>query len=294
MGIFDRMGKVISSNFNALLDKAEDPRKSIDLTLDEMHQQLKAARQEVVRSVAAEKQLKKKVEELDEQVTTWEKRAELAVRHGDDELAREALLQKRRVTGERDRAEALRAEQRGNALEMKRELERMEAKVDEITARKGTLVAKAQQAKIAAETGSGTRVGGGAFAEFRRMEDQIEGVETALLAQNEVDSALRDESPTGLSRADVEARFRELEGAGKYVEPGKQAVRRHVSGAVTHLHADDSCVGRDAHEPLRMVGSARRGCTGSPARHDAGHVGSVTVAVDDELSALKKKIRIDS
>ena len=36
MGIFDRMGKVISSNFNALLDKAEDPRKSIDLTLDEM------------------------------------------------------------------------------------------------------------------------------------------------------------------------------------------------------------------------------------------------------------------
>src|SRR5690606_5190809 len=150
MGIFDRMGKVISSNFNALLDKAEDPRKSIDLTLDEMHQQLKAARQEVVRSVAAEKQLRKKVEELDEQVTTWEKRAELAVRHGDDELAREALLQKRRVTAERDRAEALRAEQRGNALEMKRELERMEAKVEEIAAKKGTLVAKAQQAKIAA------------------------------------------------------------------------------------------------------------------------------------------------
>lgn len=242
MGIFDRMGKVISSNFNALLDKAEDPRKSIDLTLDEMHEQLKAARQEVVRSVAAEKQLRKKVDELDAQVTTWEKRAELAVRHGDDELAREALLQKRRVTGERDRAEALRAEQRGNALEMKRELERMEAKVEEVTARKGTLVAKAQQAKLAAET-SGTRVGGGAFAEFRRMEDQIEGVETALAAQSEVDSALRDDSPTGLSRADVEARFRALEGSGTYTEPGKS---------------------------------------------------TPTSAVDDELSALKKKIRIDS
>jgi len=243
MGIFDRMGKVISSNFNALLDKAEDPRKSIDLTLDEMHQQLKAARQEVVRSVAAEKQLRKKVEELDEQVTTWEKRAELAVRHSDDELAREALLQKRRVTGERDRAEALRAEQRGNALEMKRELERMEVKVEEITARKGTLVAKAQQAKIAAETGGGPSVGGGAFAEFRRMEDQIEGVETALAAQNEIDNALREDSPTGLSRGEIEAKFRALEGAGKYAEPGKA---------------------------------------------------TPTSAVDDELSALKKKIRIDS
>ncbi|HEU5077116.1 MAG TPA: PspA/IM30 family protein [Polyangiaceae bacterium] len=243
MGIFDRMGKVISSNFNALLDKAEDPRKSIDLTLDEMHQQLKAARHEVVRSVAAEKQLRKKVEELDEQVTTWEKRAELAVRHGDDELAREALMQKRRVTAERDRAEALRAEQRGNALEMKRELERMETKVEEISAKKGTLVAKAQQAKIAAETSGAGGVGGSAFAEFRRMEDQIEGVETALAAQNEIDSALREDGPTGMSRADIEAKFRALEGSGTYGEPGKA---------------------------------------------------TPTSAVDEELSALKKKIRIDS
>jgi len=243
MGIFDRMGKVISSNFNALLDKAEDPRKSIDLTLDEMHQQLRAARQEVVRSVAAEKQLRKKVEELDQQVATWEKRAELAIRHDDDELAREALLQKRRVTGERDRAEALRAEQRGNALEMKRELERMEAKVEEIAARKGTLVAKAQQAKLASETSGGVSVGGGAFAEFRRMEDQIEGVETALAAQNEIDSALREDGPSGMTHAEVEAKFRALEGTGKYSEPGKS---------------------------------------------------TPTSAVDDELVALKKKIRIDS
>jgi len=243
MGIFDRMGKVISSNFNALLDKAEDPRKSIDLTLDEMHQQLRAARQEVVRSVAAEKQLRKKVEELDQQVATWEKRAELAVRHDDDELAREALLQKRRVTGERDRAEALRAEQRGNALEMKRELERMEAKVEEITARKGTLVAKAQQAKLASETSGSVSVGGGAFAEFRRMEDQIEGVETALAAQSEIDSALREDGPSGMTRAEIEAKFRALEGTGNYSEPGKA---------------------------------------------------TPTNAVDDELVALKKKIRIDS
>src|SRR6188474_875788 len=107
MGIFDRMGRVISSNFNALLDKVEDPKKSIELTLDEMRQQVKAARQEVVRSVAAEKQLRKKVEELDVEVDKWSRRAELAVEHGDDQLAREALVQKRRCLGERDRAEAL-------------------------------------------------------------------------------------------------------------------------------------------------------------------------------------------
>ena len=140
MGILDRMGKVISSNFKALLDKADDPKKSIELTLQEMQEQLALARAEVVRGVAAEKQLKKKVAELDAEVSKWEKRAELAIRHDDDELAREALMQKRRVTAERDRAEALRAEQRGSALEMKRELERMEAKIEEIKAKKGTIV----------------------------------------------------------------------------------------------------------------------------------------------------------
>ena len=56
MGIFDRMGKVISSNFNSLLDSADDPSKSVDLTLGEMRDQVRAARQEVVSSVAAEKQ----------------------------------------------------------------------------------------------------------------------------------------------------------------------------------------------------------------------------------------------
>ena len=64
MGIFDRMGKVIQSNLNALLDKAEDERKLVDLNLDEMDEQIKAGHQEVVQAVAAEKQLRKKCDDL--------------------------------------------------------------------------------------------------------------------------------------------------------------------------------------------------------------------------------------
>ncbi|MEZ4226876.1 MAG: PspA/IM30 family protein [Polyangiaceae bacterium] len=243
MGIFDRMGRVISSNFNSLLDKAEDPKKSIDLTLREMHDQLKAARQEVVRSVAAEKQLRAKVEQLDGEVAKWEKRAELAVKHDDDDLAREALVQKKRLTQERDRAEALRGEQRSNALEMKAELERMEGKLEELEAKKGTLAAKAEQAKAGGGAeGLGARAGGGAFGEFRRMEDQIEGVEAAVQAQREVEEALGGgRGPGGLTKDEVEAKFRALE-FGE-AAPGKKAE---------------------------------------------------TSEIDDELSALKKKIRVDS
>lgn len=221
MAIFDRMGRAISANFNALIDRLEDPRKSVDQTLLEMREQVRAARQEVVRAVAAEKQLRAKVEGFDKEVEKWDKRAELAVERNDDALAREALVQKRRVIAERDRAEALRAEQRGVALEMKRELERMEQKIKEVEARKGTIVAQIQQARAGggAEGLGAKSPGGGAFEEFRRMEEQIEGVEAAVEVQRELDEVLNPRGPTGLSPAEVEAKFRALEAGLTDTEP---------------------------------------------------------------------------
>lgn len=242
MGLFDRMSRVIASNFNALLDSADDPRKSIEQTLREMEDALKGAQREVVRSVAAEKQLRKKVEGLDIELDKWARRAELAVKHGDDDLAREALKQKKRATGERDRAEALRSQQRDNALELKAELSRMEGKIEELEARKGTLVTRAEQAKAGGGAeGLGAPAGGSAFAAFRRMEDQIEGVEAAYSAQREVDEALAPErGPGGMTREEVEARFRALEHGAE-------------------------------------------GISGTPADE-----------VDEELEALKKKVRVQS
>src|SRR5450432_53767 len=198
MGLFSRVAQVMSANFNALLDKAEDPRKSLDHTLREMREQILAARKEVVGCVASEKQLKTKVDELDQEAEKWSARAELAVRSADDSLAREALLQRRRAVAERDRAEASRGEQRANALEMKEALVRMEQKSKEFELRKGTIATRVQQAKAGGgvEALGKTGTGPGAFDEFRRMEDQIENAEHTVLAQSEVDSALDDRGPS--------------------------------------------------------------------------------------------------
>ena len=224
MGLFSRVAQVMSANFNALLDKAEDPRKSLDLTLVEMREQIALARKEVVSGVASEKQLKKKVEELDQEVEKWSQRAELAVRNNDDVLAREALLQKRRAVGDRDRAEAQRGEQRGNALEMKDALERMEHKVKEFELRKGTIATRAQQAKAGGGVESLGKTGSGpsAFDEFRRMEEGVENVEHTIQAQGEVDAVLDGRSPGGLSPAEVEAKFRALE-SGASASPAAPA-----------------------------------------------------------------------
>ncbi len=214
MGIFDRMGKVISSNVNALLDRAEDPRKSLDLTLEEMRGQIREAKKELVAGLGAEKVLRKKVDELDAEAEKWDKRAELALKTSDEALAREALVQKRRVVGERDRAEALRAEQRSAVLQMKSELDRMEAKEKELSARKGTIAAQVGEAR-AGGSGAGP---GGAFAEFRRMEDKIDHQVATASAAREVDEALRGGGP---SEAELEAKFAALEGRAPPGEPSR-------------------------------------------------------------------------
>jgi phage shock protein A len=208
MGIFDRMGKVISSNVNSMLDKAEDDKKLIELNLEEMEQQLKAGQQDVVSAVAAEKQLRKRCDDLKADFERWEKRAELALRAEDEALAREALKQKKRVSQELEAAEKARLDQRDVALKMKDELERMREKLAELKMRKGSIIARAEQARSASSTESlGARGGSSAFENFRRMEEKIEGREAEGAAMAEVEEALGK----GPKEQDLESKFRDLE-----------------------------------------------------------------------------------
>jgi phage shock protein A len=210
MGIFDRMGKVISSNVNSLLDKAEDDKKLVELNLEEMGEQLKSGRQDVVSAIAAEKQLKKKAEDLQTEVEKWDKRAELALKSGDEALAREALKQKKRTQAEAEQAERARVDQRDVALKMKAELDRMDEKLEELKMRKGSIIARAEQARRGSTSSEnlGTKGGGSsAFSNFREMEEKIEGREQEGLAMAEVEEAIGK----GRSNEDLEAKFRDLE-----------------------------------------------------------------------------------
>jgi phage shock protein A len=211
MGIFDRMGKVIQSNLNSLLDKAEDDRKLVLLNLDEMDEQIRAGQKEVIQALGAEKQLQKRCDELRADVERWEKRAELALKSEDEALAREALKQKKRASGELTVAEGARAEQADTALRMKGDLERMREKLSELKMKRGTLAARAAQARSGGGAEQlGSKGGASAFDNFRRMEEKIEGREAQGAAMAEVEEALGK----GSKSDDLEAKFRELEKRG--------------------------------------------------------------------------------
>jgi phage shock protein A len=223
MGIFDRMGKVISSNVNSLLDRAEDDQKLIELHLEEMEEQLRRGRGEVVSAVAAEKQLRKKKDDLEKEVETWDKRAELALKSGDEALARDALRQKKRVSEAVISAESARVESRDAALKMKGELSRMEDKLAELKLKKGSMIARAQNSK--GSEGLGSKGGSSAFDNFRKMEEKIEGREAQGAAMAEVEDALGN----SVDKRDLEAKFRDLETSTSTAKDGKSDVEDELA-----------------------------------------------------------------
>ena len=98
MGIFTRFRDIISSNINAILDKAEDPEKLIKLMIREMEDTLVEIKAACAGTMASSKKVQRQVDTLHDQIYYWEEKAELAVKKGRDDLAREALVEKRRHT----------------------------------------------------------------------------------------------------------------------------------------------------------------------------------------------------
>ncbi len=96
MGIFTRFRDIISSNINAMLDKAEDPEKLIRLMIREMEDTLVEIKTACAGVMAGGKKIKRQLEGLGTRARYWEEKAELAVNKGRDDLAREALVEKRK------------------------------------------------------------------------------------------------------------------------------------------------------------------------------------------------------
>ena len=107
MGIFTRLSDIISSNINAMLDKAEDPEKLVRLMIQEMEDTLVEIKASCAGVMATKKKAQRELQEVLTRTTQWGEKAQLAVNKGREDLAREALLEKRRY---RERASALEKE----------------------------------------------------------------------------------------------------------------------------------------------------------------------------------------
>jgi phage shock protein A len=202
MGILDRMSTLVKSNLNDLIGRMQDPGKEVDLLVTDMEQQLREARQEVVSASAAEKRIAADEQKLADESALWERRATIAVKAGDDSLAKEALAKKQDVDAKLRAVRADRAQQSSYAAQLKDEMVKFEARLNEIKAKKETIKARARAAK----TGTGVSAGGGAaFGDFDRMAGKIEDFEAMGEAEAELAMTGKDQDDA------VAAKFAHLE-----------------------------------------------------------------------------------
>ena len=207
MGIFSRLGTLIKSNLNDLISKAEDPQKMLNQLVLDMQNQLVEAKKQVAVAIADEKRLKKQWDEQIELSGEWERKAMLAVRAGDDGLAKEALARK----AEHDNQQAefgKQWESQKKAVEgLKDQLRTLNDKIEEAKRKKNILIARQKRAeaqKAIQDTMRGLS-DNNAFDAFDRMSQKVDQIEAEADASTELGNQLTGDT--------LKERFKQLEGS---------------------------------------------------------------------------------
>ena len=204
MSVFKRFSDVLNSNVSAMLDKAENPEKLVKMIISEMESTLLNVRTESAKTIADKKEMERQIKRYEEEVLSWQKRAELALDKGRDDLAKQALQEKHRIE------QAIEAQCKEfvaleTALErLDHDIAKLQSKLNEAVARRKAIVARHETVKATIhmrrriETNS-INDALDRFDRFEKKMDQMEAeVEAMDLGRNvslseEIDSLQGDE-----------------------------------------------------------------------------------------------------
>lgn len=274
MGIFDRFRRVVKSNLNDMISKAEDPEKMLNQLIVDMNQQLIESKKSVASAIADEKKLERQVRENVSAGQEWERKAMLAVRANKEDLAKEALIRKQQFDKTAAQYKEQWNAQHESVEKLKSALRGLQQKIEEAQRKKNLLIARARRAE--AQKKINETIGGmadtSAFQAFDQMSKRMDQLE----AENDAMMEIEDMTGGGDS---VEQEFAKLEAGGD--------TDRLLEDLKKKMALEDK------------TGGAEQTSTGQTAS-DAG-VGSETTAagadsgeVDEELEALKRKLKEES
>ena len=188
MGFFGRLATLIKSNLNDLISKSEDPEKMLNQVIVDMNTQLVEAKKQVAKAIADEKRLQKQFKNEQSVAGEWEKKAMMAIRAGDENLAKEALMRKKEhdslATAYGDQWQ----KQKAATDQLKTALRALNNKIEEAKRKKNVLIARKRRAeamKSIQETMSGLS-DTSAFDTFDRMSQKIDQIESEAEAGAEL------------------------------------------------------------------------------------------------------------
>lgn len=232
MGFFSRLATLIKSNLNDLISKAEDPEKMLNQIIADMNSQLVEAKKQVAKAIADEKRLAKQFKNEQSTAEGWEKKAMMAVRAGDEQLAKEALLRKKEHDGlAASFGEQWQAQKQATG-QLKTALRALNNKIEEAKRKKNVLIARKRRAeamKSIQDTMSGLS-DTSAFDTFDRMATKIDQMEAEAEAGAELNEeysgdALQNKFANLEATAGADLELEELKRKMGLVEPEAAPVR---------------------------------------------------------------------
>jgi phage shock protein A len=179
MGIFTRARDIISANINCMLDRAEDPEKLVGLMVREMEDTLIELKASCAGAMATRRKIDHEQESVQRKAAEWQSKAQLAVQKGRDDLAREALGERKRYL---DRAAVVEKEKANcEALleQYQSDIAQLESKLDTVRERQRVLVERHIHAlhKRRAQLDIRRADASAAMARFEHFEESIERME---------------------------------------------------------------------------------------------------------------------
>lgn len=148
MGIFARMWRVIKGWLLIGVEKAEDPEIILAEAQEAMQREMAKAKESAVQAIAARNQLRTVLQEQVNQAAALEAKARVALKQGDEDLARQLLMEKQTYDGNIEGLKGQLAQAEQAAESVKANIKQMEAHVRQRAAQRLALVAGWKQAKI--------------------------------------------------------------------------------------------------------------------------------------------------
>lgn len=158
MGLMSRLSMIFKSKANKALDKAEDPRETLDYSYEKQREMLTQVKRGIADVATSRKRVELQAQQLQQKATKLESQARQALDQGREDLAREALSRRQslgtQLEGLRLQHEQLQAEE----TKLTQASHRLQAKVDAFRTRKETV--KATYTAAEAQTRIGEALSG--------------------------------------------------------------------------------------------------------------------------------------